>query len=92
MLCPNCGYTESRIIRTTHPAPPVVTRRRRECARCKERFSTLEHVVVTRAPVEDFIITQRRYVLQMLATAEDLAASIRELLNTGTIGGSGAAR
>jgi transcriptional regulator NrdR family protein len=70
MLCPNCGYTESHIIRTTRPTSAAI-RRRRECERCKARFSTLEVGVTTRAPIDELIIARRFHVLQMLSLVRE---------------------
>ena len=81
MLCPNCGYTESHILRTARPSPEV-TRRRRECDRCKTRFSTLEVGVTTHAPIEEILVVRRFHVRQLLVIAEDLAEAIRELLKS----------
>jgi len=41
MRCPFCGYEQSRVIDTTHDKQGGI-RRRRECGRCKRRFSTYE--------------------------------------------------
>ena len=45
MLCPFCEHEKSRVIDTTKNAPGGI-RRRRECLKCGERFSTLERPIL----------------------------------------------
>jgi len=45
MLCPYCRYEKSKVIDTTKNAPGGI-RRRRECLKCGERFSTLERAIL----------------------------------------------
>ena len=45
MHCPFCQHQESRVVDTTKNAPGGI-RRRRECLRCGERFSTLERPIL----------------------------------------------
>jgi transcriptional repressor NrdR len=45
MRCPYCGAADSKVIDTNHDARGGV-RRRRECLKCKERFSTYERAVL----------------------------------------------
>ena len=45
MLCPYCQYEKSKVIDTTKNAPGGI-RRRRECLKCGERFSTLERAIL----------------------------------------------
>ena len=47
MRCPHCGETESKVIDTTHEMQAGGIRRRRECLKCGQRFSTVERVVLT---------------------------------------------
>jgi len=44
MKCPQCGYTEDRVVdsRTTKEGEAI--RRRRECLRCGKRFTTYEYI------------------------------------------------
>jgi len=44
MLCPYCQHNKSKVIDTTKNAPGGI-RRRRECLKCGERFSTLERPI-----------------------------------------------
>jgi transcriptional repressor NrdR len=45
MRCPYCQNDRSRVIDTTHDARGGV-RRRRECRKCKQRFSTYERPIL----------------------------------------------
>ncbi len=45
MECPNCGYAESKVIDSRNLSRGV--RRRRECLRCRSRFTTYERVQPT---------------------------------------------
>lgn len=42
MICPYCAHTKSRV--TNKRASPEGIRRRRECMKCKKRFTTYEKV------------------------------------------------
>jgi len=48
MKCPNCGYTESKVI-DSRPTESSSIRRRRECLACKRRFTTYE--IIDAAPI-----------------------------------------
>ena len=45
MHCPFCQHDKSKVIDTTKDAPGGI-RRRRECLKCGERFSTLERAIL----------------------------------------------
>ena len=45
MNCPQCGYSESRVLDTRIQKEGDI-RRRRECMQCKVRFSTVESILV----------------------------------------------
>jgi len=45
MHCPYCQHNKSKVIDTTKEAPGGI-RRRRECLKCGERFSTLERAIL----------------------------------------------
>jgi transcriptional repressor NrdR len=45
MHCPFCQHKKSRVVDTTKEAPGGI-RRRRECLKCGERFSTLERPIL----------------------------------------------
>lgn len=44
MKCPYCGYTEDRVVDSRSVRDGIGVRRRRECLKCKERFTTYEYV------------------------------------------------
>ena len=44
MLCPYCGFDESNVLESRDAEDGRATRRRRECLRCKKRFTTYEKV------------------------------------------------
>jgi len=44
MLCPYCGFDESNVLESRDARERRVTRRRRECVKCKKRFTTYEEV------------------------------------------------
>ncbi len=45
MRCPYCQHNESKVLDTTHDTRGGV-RRRRECERCRQRFSTYERPIL----------------------------------------------
>lgn len=45
MRCPYCNNVRTRVVDTTHDARGGI-RRRRECARCSQRFSTYERPIL----------------------------------------------
>ncbi len=44
MLCPYCGYSESVVLESRDAVEGKAIRRRRECEKCKKRFTTYEEV------------------------------------------------
>lgn len=44
MKCPFCGFEEDRVVDSRSVRDGTAVRRRRECLRCKERFTTYEYV------------------------------------------------
>lgn len=44
MKCPHCGHDGTRVVETREMQRENVTRRRRECKECEERFTTYERV------------------------------------------------
>ncbi len=47
MKCPSCGHLEDRVIDSRSAREGQVIRRRRECLKCKRRFTTYETVELT---------------------------------------------
>lgn len=44
MLCPYCTFDESNVLESRDAREGKVTRRRRECLKCKKRFTTYEQM------------------------------------------------
>lgn len=44
MKCPYCGSSETKVLDKRETSDLISTRRRRECLRCKKRFTTYERV------------------------------------------------
>jgi len=44
MRCPYCNFGETKVMETREAEDSDVTRRRRECLKCKKRFTTYERV------------------------------------------------
>ena len=42
MKCPYCGFSESKVVDSRPAEEGVTIRRRRECLKCKKRFTTYE--------------------------------------------------
>lgn len=47
MKCPYCGHNEDRVLDTREQREGELIRRRRECIKCKSRFSTVETLSVS---------------------------------------------
>ena len=46
MRCPHCQYQDTKVIDTTHDSHGNI-RRRRKCLKCGQRFSSLEHPILS---------------------------------------------
>ncbi len=44
MLCPYCAFDESNVLESRDALDGKATRRRRECLKCKKRFTTYESI------------------------------------------------
>jgi len=44
MRCPFCGYKETNVIDSRESSDGMIVRRRRECPKCKKRFTTYERI------------------------------------------------
>jgi transcriptional repressor NrdR len=42
--CPNCGFEEDKVVDSRAAQDGRAVRRRRECLKCKERFTTYEYI------------------------------------------------
>lgn len=54
MLCPKCGHPESKVLETRVAKDNRSLRRRRECAKCETRFTTVEEILR-----EDLFVVKR---------------------------------
>jgi transcriptional repressor NrdR len=52
MFCPKCQFSETKVYDTRVTQSGRVTRRRRECLKCKHRFTTIEEIKVLDLMVE----------------------------------------
>ncbi|MDD3607549.1 MAG: transcriptional regulator NrdR [Candidatus Moranbacteria bacterium] len=52
MRCPYCGYAETRVVDSRETNDGRTIRRRRECEKCRVRFSTYEQVEILNLVVE----------------------------------------
>lgn len=63
LTCPHCGHkAESRTVETRHALDSV--RRRKECFKCNERFTTHEHAGAARVPPDVWKKLQRLALLE----------------------------
>jgi len=51
MICPFCGHNETRVIDSRDTQDGKAIRRRRECEKCKARFSTYEEMEIMKLTV-----------------------------------------
>jgi transcriptional repressor NrdR len=47
MKCPYCGHLDNRVIDSRLSRDKTITRRRRHCSACEQRFTTYERIEVT---------------------------------------------
>ena len=46
MRCPFCGHLEDRVLETRDQRDSTIIRRRRECLKCRQRFTTIETLML----------------------------------------------
>jgi transcriptional repressor NrdR len=51
MICPYCGYSETKVVDSRDTNDGKAIRRRRECEKCQARFSTYEEIEIMRLTV-----------------------------------------
>jgi hypothetical protein len=44
LICPHCNHADNRLLQSRYVKDKNITRRRRECQNCKERYTTYEHI------------------------------------------------
>lgn len=73
MRCPNCGYTETRVIETRESDDAI--RRRRRCETCEFRFTTYERPQFPRLMVRASGGAQRTFTRNWLSRALQAAGA-----------------
>ncbi len=76
MLCPACCHPDTRVIDSRVLGRGTITRRRRECEACSERYTTYERL--EREPDPDAALSDR----QLLERVDAQLAIALELLRT----------
>ena len=89
MKCPKCGYTEDKVVDSRSTADTTAVRRRRECLKCGNRFTTYEYIEKTallvikkdgrREPFE-----RQKIIVGLLKACEKRPISVRELEDLAT--------
>ena len=87
MFCPFCGNQETKVVDSRLAGDGYQTRRRRECIKCTERFTTFESAELllpklikrdkSREPFDESKLRDERYDLAMhLVTAAKFDCSV----------------
>ncbi|MCX6027453.1 MAG: transcriptional regulator NrdR [Chloroflexi bacterium] len=76
MRCPYCGTEDTKVVDTTHDVRGGV-RRRRECLKCKQRFSTYERAVLSSPLVVKQDGTREEFDREKLARGVRIACAKR---------------
>ena len=84
MKCPFCGYSESKVIDSRPTDEGERIRRRRECLKCKERFTTYEiiesfPIMVIKKDNTRQAFDRNKLLNGMLKASEGCEVSIDEL-------------
>ena len=74
MRCPQCGTRETRVVDSRDLDESATIRRRRECARCNNRFTTYERVETAR------LVVVKRDGTRQEFDRDKLAAGLRKAL------------
>src|SRR5512136_2855477 len=76
MRCPYCNTEDTKVVDTTHDVRGGV-RRRRECLKCKQRFSTYERAVLSSPLVVKQDGTREEFDREKLARGIRIACAKR---------------
>ncbi|OGO48546.1 MAG: transcriptional regulator NrdR [Chloroflexi bacterium RBG_16_64_43] len=76
MRCPYCGTEDTKVVDTTHDVRGGV-RRRRECLKCRQRFSTYERAVLSSPLVVKQDGTREEFDREKLAHGVRIACAKR---------------
>jgi transcriptional repressor NrdR len=89
MKCPKCGYIEDKVVDSRSTADTTAVRRRRECLKCSNRFTTYEYIEKTsllvvkkdgrREPFE-----RQKIISGLLKACEKRPISVRQLEDLAT--------
>ena len=84
MKCPNCGYSESKVIDSRHTEDGRAIRRRRECESCGRRFTTYEKIesvpiMVVKKDSTREVFSREKLLKGMLHACQKRPVSIDEL-------------
>ncbi|MBI3522096.1 MAG: transcriptional repressor NrdR [Chloroflexi bacterium] len=75
MHCPKCGAPDTRVVDSREAEDGTSIRRRRECDRCQERFTTFERTESARIQVLKRDGSRQEFDRRKLASAIEKAAS-----------------
>ena len=78
MRCPYCGTEDTKVVDTTHDVRGGV-RRRRECLKCRQRFSTYERAVLSSPLVVKQDGTREEFDREKLAHGVRIACAKRSV-------------
>ncbi|MEW6008819.1 MAG: transcriptional regulator NrdR [Candidatus Omnitrophota bacterium] len=84
MKCPNCGYSEDKVIDSRSTAEATAVRRRRQCLRCKNRFTTYEYIektplLVIKSDARREPFERQKIITGLLKACEKRPISIKQL-------------
>lgn len=82
MKCPSCDHPITKVIDSRDQQGSLVTRRRRECMQCQERYTTYERIEVepedpTEATDRELVQVIRRNALAQVRLLHELLLRVR---------------
>lgn len=77
MRCPSCGFSEDRVLDTRIQKEGEIIRRRRECLKCKGRFTTQEALVMNYPDVLKKDGTREGFIKTKIANGIQMACQKR---------------
>ena len=79
MLCPKCSHDDTRVLDSRETDGNRAVRRRRECGKCKSRFTTFERIEMTNFLVIKKDGTRETYDRQKLEKGIQIACEKRKI-------------
>jgi transcriptional repressor NrdR len=79
MFCPYCNYSKSSVLESRDSEDGQVTRRRRQCSKCKKRFTTYERIEVIELKVVKKDGEKENFNYQKLKSGITLACEKRNV-------------